>query len=86
MTEYLLFKRKVNPNTPGKDGWQPIEIAVTTGILEIVRHLLKDKRLKLECFSPERGSPLHLSASAGNFKITNLLLLEAPQLLTIKDS
>jgi ankyrin repeat protein len=36
MTEYLLFKRKVNPNTLGKDNWSPIEIAVQTGILEIV--------------------------------------------------
>ena len=42
MTDYLLFKRMVNPNILGKDGWSPLEIAVQTGIIEIVQFLLKD--------------------------------------------
>jgi ankyrin repeat protein len=48
MTEYLLFKRKVNPNILGKDGWSPLEIAVQTGVIEIVQLLLKDKRINLK--------------------------------------
>ena len=85
MTEYLLFKRMVNPNTLGKDGWSPLEIAVQTGIIEIVQLLLKDKRINLKQKTSSHGSALHLSASAGNFKITNLLLLEAPFLLMHKN-
>ena len=86
MTEYLLFKRKVNPNTLGKDNWSPIEIAVQTGILEIVQLILQDERLNLREFSSFRGTPLHLSASVGDFKISNMLLLRAPFLIIIKDS
>ena len=48
ITEYLLFKRKVNPNILGKDGWSPLEIAVQTGVIEIVQLLLKDKRINLK--------------------------------------
>ena len=33
-----------------------------------------------------RGSALHIAASAGNFKMTNLLLLQAPYLLMTKDT
>ena len=85
MTEYLLFKRMINPNILGKDGWSPLEIAVQTGIIEIVQLLLKDKRINLKPKTSSHGSALHLSASAGHFKITNLLLLEAPFLLQCKD-
>ena len=48
ITEYLLFKGKVNPNILGKDGWSPLEIAVQTGVIEIVQLLLKDKRINLK--------------------------------------
>ena len=48
ITEYLLFKRKVNPNILGKDGWSPLEIAVQTGVIEIVQLLLKDNRINLK--------------------------------------
>lgn len=40
MTDYLLSKRQLNPNTPGKDGWTPLEIAAQAGIVEIVQLLL----------------------------------------------
>ena len=86
MTDYLLFKRNVNPNTPGKDGWTPLEIAVQAGIIEIVQTVLLDDRLDLKAGDNQRGSALHIAASAGNFKITNLLLLQAPYLLMRKDS
>jgi len=85
MTEYLLFKRKVNPNILGKDNWSPLEIAVQSEILEIVQLFLQDERLNLKGFSGRRGSPLHLAAKNGNFKIANLLLLKAPSLIAIKD-
>ena len=36
LSDYLLNHKKVNPNIAGKDGWKALEIAVQTGILEIV--------------------------------------------------
>ena len=76
----------MNPNTQGKDGWSPLEIAAQAGILEIVQMVLSDPRLNLRSEPSPRGSALHIAASAGNFKITNLLLLQAPFLLMSKDS
>ena len=46
MVEYLLSKRKVNPNERGKDNWSPLEIAVQSGLIEIVSELLSDERLR----------------------------------------
>ena len=46
--------------------------------------VLSDTRLNLKT-ETSRGSPLHIAASAGNFKITNLILLQAPYLLMSKD-
>ena len=86
MTQFLLFKRKVNPNMPGKDDWLPIQIAVQSGLHEIVRLLLLDERLllKQEQMS-SRGTVLHQAASNGHFKITNMLIVRAPFLLNTED-
>ena len=78
--------RNVNPNTLGKDGWSPLEIAVQTGIIETVQLILQDKRLELKSEPSSRGSALHIAASAGNFKMANLLLFKAPFLVTVKDA
>ena len=86
MTDYLLFKRKVNPNTLGKDGWSPLEIAVQNGIVEVVQRVISDQRLDLTVQgSKKRGSALHLAASQGNFKMVNVLLFKAPSLLMATD-
>jgi len=34
------FCRRVNPNTKGQDGWSALEIAATSGVLEIIQILL----------------------------------------------
>ena len=55
------FFRRVNPNTKGVDGWTALEIAATSGVIEIVQILLADKRTQFLSGST-RGSPLHLAA------------------------
>ena len=82
----MILHRKLNPNLPGKDGWTPIEIAVQAGIVEVVQMVLSDSRLNLKAEPTSRGSPLHIAAKAGNFKMTNLLLLQAPYLLLSIDA
>lgn len=68
------------------DGWTSLEIAATSGVLEIVQMLLADKRT-VYVGGSERGSALHLAAQIPNgFKICQTLLLENPKLLLIKDS
>ena len=47
--------------------------------------MLKHPKINLHVESP-RGSALHLAAKAGYFKICQLLLLDDPTLLQIKDS
>ena len=86
MTQYLLFKRKVNPNLLGKDDWSPLQIAVQSGLHEIVRLLLLDERIHLkEEVMNYRGTALHLAASNGHFKISNMLIVKAPFLLNTVD-
>jgi|LauGreDrversion4_2_1035121.scaffolds.fasta_scaffold1340272_1 ankyrin repeat protein len=51
----------MNPNTKGKEGWTALEIAATSGVLEVIQILLADKRTVI-MGSSERGSALHLAA------------------------
>ena len=62
MTEFLLFKKNVNPNTPGKDGGTALEIAVQSGIIEVVAKVISDSRINLKSEPTSRGSPLHIAA------------------------
>ena len=45
IADYLLKQKKVNINVIGKDGWKAFDIAVMTGLLEIVQLLLRDSEL-----------------------------------------
>ena len=61
--------KRVSPNTKGQDGWTALEIAATSGVLEIIQILLADKRTVYVSGS-ERGSALHVGAQTPNgFKI-----------------
>jgi hypothetical protein len=59
----------MNPNTKGKEGWTALEIAATSGVLEVIQMLLADKRTVVMATST-RGCALHLAAQITNgFKI-----------------
>jgi len=78
--------KQCNPNTKGLEGWTALEIAATSGVIEIVQILVADKRTQYATGS-ERGSALHLAAQSPNgFKICQTLLLENPTMLQIKDA
>lgn len=53
--------KRVSPNTKGQDGWTALEIAATSGVLEVIQILLADKRIVYVSGS-ERGSALHVAA------------------------
>lgn len=57
----VTLNRRMNPNTKGKEGWTAVEIAATSGVLEVIQTLLADKRTVIMTTS-ERGSALHLAA------------------------
>ncbi len=82
----LISFRRMNPNTKGKEGWTALEIAATSGVLEVIQMLLADKRTVVMATST-RGCALHLAAQITNgFKICQTLLLENPKLLLVKDA
>mmetsp|Transcript_3585 Transcript_3585/g.3534 ORF Transcript_3585/g.3534 Transcript_3585/m.3534 type:complete len:141 (-) Transcript_3585:50-472(-) len=77
IVEFLLIKKRVDPNSFGKDYWTPLEIAIQSGFFNIVDLLIKDKRtLKNNVNSLDRGSALHLAAKSNYLPICQILLLE----------
>lgn len=56
---YLLLKKKVDPNKEGANGLRPLEMVCKFGIPRILGILLKDKRTELNYCHPKRGSALH---------------------------
>ena len=36
LVKFLLQMKRLNPNTKGHEGWTALEIAATSGVLEIV--------------------------------------------------
>ena len=73
---YLVFKKHLDPNVEGKDGWRPLEMACWFDKPRIVDMLLKDKRTRLNVHHPQRGSCLHLAAKKDNFQICQMLLMQ----------
>ena len=83
---YLLQKRRVDPNVPGKNSWTPLEISIQSGLAENVRILLQDNRIKVvnQTVRSPRGTALHLAAKQGNFKIMNMLLINLPASIDLR--
>ena len=75
VASYLLFKKHVDSNVVGDNGWVPLEFACQFGHPHIVSLLLKDKKTNINYSNPIRGSCLHLSAKADHFAICQILLL-----------
>jgi ankyrin repeat protein len=81
IVEYLLNKRRVNPNLKGKDDWSPLEIAIQSGFFQLANILLEDKRTNINQVTSEmRGSNLHLAAKSGYLPICQILLLKSVDL------
>ena len=72
--EYLIKKRKLNPNKRAKDDWRPLEILVQNGLTEGVEFMLSHAKPNLSKIS-SRGSVLHTAVRNKNFKICQILLL-----------
>lgn len=86
VVEYLVNKRRVNPNLRGKDNWSPLEIAIQSGFFQLANLLLDDKRTQVnQVNSDMRGSALHLAAKSGYLPICQILLLKNVD-LSIRDS
>lgn len=81
LVEYLLTKKRVNPNIKGKDDWSPLEIAIQSGFFQMVNLLLEDKRTQVNSVNNStRGSVLHLAAKSGYLPVCQVLLLKGVDL------
>lgn len=70
IVEYLISKRRVNPNLKGKDNWSPLEIAVQSGFFQLTNLLLEDKKTIVNQINSEaRGTALHIAAKSGYLPI-----------------
>lgn len=77
LADYLISKRRVNPNIKGKDNWSPLEITMQSGFFQLANILLEDKRTLVNQVNSEmRGSALHLAAKSGYLPICQILLLK----------
>lgn len=80
LVDYLLRKKKLDPNALSKDGHTPLMITAYEGHYVSINVLLKDKRTLIDYSNPEIGTALHCAVKANSLASVQMLLLHGAQL------
>lgn len=70
----LLLEHGADINHEDDDGFSPAHMAVSQPDTALIRRLLREDRLELNCPRPNRWTPLKLAISHANIEVVTLLL------------